>query len=251
MSTKDYIIEVENVSFGYGNNTVLDDISFYIKKGCYTGIIGPNGGGKTTLLKLLLGLISPDKGKIKICGENIYSFKNKYEIGYVPQRVAQNHMDFPATVEEIISSGRTGRIGLLHMITWEDQKQIEYAMKLTDTVRFRHRLISELSGGERQKVFVGRALASNPKILILDEPFTGIDISSQQEFYSFLKILNEKQNLTILFVSHDIDVISNEVKEILCLNKRIACHGKPHEILETNLIEELYGKKITHIHHNQ
>lgn len=245
------IIQVSDVSFGFGHNNVLDNISFTIKKGSYVGIIGPNGGGKTTLLKLLLGLIKPQHGTIKIFGVDIDSFKNKFEIGYVPQRASQENYNFPATVYEIVASGITPTKKILQPFTQEDIKAINKAMEIAQVTKLKDKLISNLSGGERQRVYVSRALVANPKILLLDEPFVGVDIASQADFYHFLKELNEKHGLTILFVSHDVDVISREAKEILCLNRRLVCQGNPRDILGQNLIETLYGKKIIHIHHDQ
>jgi zinc transport system ATP-binding protein len=226
-------IEVNKVSFGYNNHPVLTNVSFSINEGSYVGIIGPNGGGKTTLLKIILGLIKPQTGTVKISGQE--------PIGYVPQRITQENINFPATVEEIVGSG---------CIRDYDKSAIEHAMKMSRIAQLKNRLISNLSGGERQRVFVARALAAKPKILILDEPFTGIDVGNQEEFYGILKELNTKEKITILFVSHDVDIISNQVKEILCLNRRLVCSGPAKEILEEEVVEKLYGTKVTHLHHD-
>lgn len=244
------IIEVKDVVYKYQDNIVLDHVSFSIKAGNYVGIIGPNGGGKTTLLKILLGLIKPYSGTVKILGQPVESLKERYKIGYVPQRVSQDNISFPATVYEVVQSGRTPHCGLFSTYSKKDYDAIDSAMKIANVEKYKNRLIGDLSGGERQRVYVARSLASEPKVLFLDEPFVGIDISSQQNFYAFLKELNEKHGLTILFVSHDIDVISNEVKEIICLNRRLVCSGDSHSVMEGNIIEELYGKRIMHIHHD-
>lgn len=244
-------IEVKNVSFRYNTHTVLDRVSFTIKTGQYVGIIGPNGGGKTTLLKILLGLLKPSSGQVKILGQAVGQLDKRFEIGYVPQRIAQEHMNFPATVLEVVESGRIGRQKLWPKLTEHDQAAIKKALAIANITQFHQRLIGDLSGGERQKVYVARALSSEPKLLLLDEPFVGIDLAAQEEFYQFLKMLNEKHGLTILFVSHDVDIISQEVQEILCLNRRLVCAGSPDAILEGRLIENLYGKRITHIHHDR
>lgn len=244
------ILEVSNISFGYNGNLVLDNVSFTIKKGSYIGIIGPNGGGKTTLLKIMLGLIKPKKGAVKIQGIDIVSYPKKYEIGYVPQRASQEIFNFPVTVYEVVSSGRTPMKSWLQRFNEKDRQAINQAMQAAKVKEFENKLIGELSGGERQRVYVARALAADPKVLLLDEPFVGIDLASQEDFYRFLKELNEKQGLTVLFVSHDVDIISHEAKEILCLNRRLVCRGRSHDVLESNMIEALYGKKITHIHHD-
>lgn len=243
-------IEISDVSFSYNSHNVLDNISFKIESGSYVGVIGPNGGGKTTLLKILLGLYKPNAGTVKIFGHPIHQYPHKYELGYVPQRVSQDNMNMPVSVWEIVESGRTARIGLLGHFRPEDGLAVEKAMKLARVWDVKDRLISELSGGQRQRVYVARALASEPKVLFLDEPFVGIDVAAQQDFYAFLREVNEKEKLTILFVSHDVDIISTEVTELLCLNRRLVCQGHPHELIEEHMIEKLYGKKITHIHHD-
>ncbi len=243
-------IEVSNLNFSYNNISVLENISFAVQKGDYVGIIGPNGGGKTTLLKILVGLLKPQSGSIKIFGTDLQSLKHRSEIGYVPQRVAQESVAFPATVYEIVESGLIAKKGLTGDITETDKKAIDRALEMANISNLKNRLMSSLSGGQRQRVYVTRALASDPKILILDEPFTGVDIVSQKDFYSFLKDLNTKNHLTILFVSHDIDAITAEIKTVLCLNRGLFCYGAKELIHEGNTIEELYGKNITHIHHS-
>lgn len=245
-----FAIEVDNVTYKYGSNTVLDQLSCKIKDGSYVGIIGPNGGGKTTLLKLMLGLVKPTSGTIKVYNQSVEQLANKYSIGYVPQRISQEHLQFPATVYEIVASGITPKLKLFAKMDDNDRKQIKHALETADIWKQRDSLIGELSGGQRQRAFVARALAGNPRLLLLDEPFTGVDIASQRQFYELLKKLNKDHGLTIIFVSHDLDVISQEVGELLCLNKRLVCQGSPDSIIENNIIENLYGKKITHLHHS-
>lgn len=241
-------VEVSNLFYSYESNLVLDHISFTIKTGSYVGLIGPNGGGKTTLLKILLGLIEPFEGEVKIFGKPLNNLERTYEIGYVPQRVVQENLQFPATVYEVVASGRTPRLKMGMGYSAEDVKCIEKALKIAGITRLRDKQIRNLSGGERQRAYVARALAAEPRLLLLDEPFTGVDVASQQNFYDLLSTLNKEHGLTIIFVSHDIDVISKEVKELLCLNKRLVCQGSPHTVIEKNIIESLYGKRITHIH---
>jgi zinc transport system ATP-binding protein len=244
------IIEVKNLNFSYSKEQpVLENISFSVPAGDYVGILGPNGGGKTTLLKILVGLLKPTTGAVTIFGKDIYKLKNRTEIGYVPQRIAEDNATFPATVYEIVESGLTTKKGLLGMITASDRQSIEDTLKLTNILDLKHRLMGQLSGGQRQRVYLARALASQPKILILDEPFVGVDPTSQKDFYNFLKELNAKQGLTILFVSHDIDTITGEVKSILCINRGLFCYGGKELIAEEEMIEKVYGKSVTHIHH--
>lgn len=243
------IISAEHLTFSYNNSPVIDDISFDITAGDYVGIIGPNGGGKTTLLKILVGLIKPQSGSIKINGKNIKDKNATADIGYVPQRVAMENSLFPATVYEIIESGLLAKKGLFGRATTRDKERIDTALKEAQIYDLKDRLMSSLSGGQRQRVYVTRALASNPSILVLDEPFTGIDMTSQKNFYTFLKELNTNKHLTILFVSHDIDTITQEIKSVLCLNRGQFCFGAKEVIHQENTIEKIYGKNITHIHH--
>lgn len=242
-------IEVNDVSFNYANIPVLEHVGFSVKTGEYLGIIGPNGGGKTTLLKIILGLLKPDSGSVKIFGLNMEEFKERYRIGYVPQKSAQAEFFFPATVEEIIRSGRTARIGILKRFSSKDNEAVEEAMETAGVSEYRSRLISRLSGGERQRVLIARALAGGPSILILDEPAVGVDIASQEMFYEFLAHLNREQGITIMFVSHDVGVIAQEVNTILCLNHRMMCHGSPESFIKEEYLEKLYGRKVTSLHH--
>ncbi len=244
------IIVAREINFSYDDNIVLERVSFEVEQGDYVGIIGPNGGGKSTLLKILTGIIQPQSGEIKINGENPEDFRKLGKIGYVPQKIAQTEFYFPASVYEVVESGLIGKKKLLARITNQDKQTIANALKIAGISELKNQLISKLSGGQKQRVYVARALVSEPKILILDEPFVGIDTKAQQEFYRFLKHLNEEQKLTVIFVSHDVDVIAEEVKSVLCLNKGILCLNSPAKLHEPGILENLYGKKITHIHHH-
>ncbi|MBI3630797.1 MAG: metal ABC transporter ATP-binding protein [Candidatus Sungbacteria bacterium] len=242
------MMEIQGLTFAYGGNTVLDHVSFSIRKGDYIGIIGPNGGGKTTLIKILTGLLKPHSGAVTISGAPAARYRDKYKIGYVPQRIAQHTASFPATVLEIVESGRTPAKGWFAFMDENDRLAASRALEVAGIAELKNKLMSELSGGQRKRVFIARALAAESEILILDEPFVGVDIAAQTEFYAFLKDLNERNGLTILFVSHDIDVVTNEAKTILCLNRGLLCFESSARVREEDLIEKLYGKKMTHLH---
>ena len=242
-------IQLEDVNFSYGNNQVLGGVSFDVEKGDYLGIIGPNGGGKTTLLKIILGLVEPDSGVVRIMGHDIHNLKDRSVIGYVPQRIGAALHPFPATVEEVVASGRIVKAGILKRFTREDRSAIEYAIEIAGIKEYRKRLIGNLSGGEIQKVFIARALAGEPKILILDEPTTGVDVGSQKKFYEFWSNLNHEHHLTIVFVSHDINVVSSEAKTIICLNRNLVCEGPADKILKEDVIKKLYGDEINVVVH--
>lgn len=242
-------IELDNVSFSYGTAEVLENLSFTIRKGEYLGIIGPNGGGKTTLIKIILGLLHPTEGRVALFGKDRHDFKEKYRIGYVPQRVTQLDRTFPATVLEVVRTGRTARLGFFERFTKKDNDAVEHAMDISGIAKYRNTLVGNLSGGERQRVFIARALASEPDVLILDEPTVGVDIGAQKTFYDFLSTLNREQHLTILFVSHDVDTVAQETKTVLCLNHNLVCHGLPHNLLDEHILERLYGKHAKRVEH--
>ncbi len=242
-------IELNNVSFKYNDTPVLEDLTFTVRKGEYLGIIGPNGGGKTTLLRIILGLLHPTEGSVRLFGKDHHDFKERYRIGYVPQRATQSDRGFPATVLEVVKSGRVPRLGFFLGFNKKDIKAVEHAIQVSGIERYRDTLVDNLSGGERQRVFIARALAGDPDILILDEPTVGVDIGAQKIFYEFLATLNREHNLTIVFVSHDVDSISKEVKTILCLNHNLVCHGFPEELVSEHVLKRLYGEthsKVTH-----
>lgn len=248
MPINENCIEVNNVSFSYNDHLILEDVSFKVKVGEYLGVIGPNGGGKTTLIKIILGILKPGKGEVKIFGTEISHYKERGLIGYVPQRISQDAAQFPATAEEIVRSGRTARIGIFRKFTKEDGKAIEEAMEAADISAYKKKLLGELSGGERQRVFIARALAAEPKILILDEPGVGVDMPAQERFYDFIEKLN-KSGLTVIFISHDIDAVAQEVKNLLCVNKKLVCHGAVGKFLKDEHMEKLYGKKVKIVSH--
>src|SRR3990167_9623963 len=172
-------------------------------------------------------------------------------MGYVPQKMADIEKKFPATVWEIVASGRTARRGVFHWQTRQDKKIIEQSMALTNVTHLQKRLIGTLSGGERQRVFIARALAREPKILILDEPTIGVDIKAQKTFYTLLNTLNKKFGITILLVSHDIDVVAEQVETILCLNKTLMCQLPSRSFNKKEYVEQFYektAKPVTHEH---
>lgn len=244
------IIKVKNLSYSVSSGLILNKLSFSIDAGEYLGIIGPNGGGKTTLIKILLGLLQPTSGDIEIFGQKITSFKDFFEVGYVPQRIAHMDTNFPATVEEVVVSGRTADKRPYYRLTKDDREAIQKVMEVADVQALKKRLIGNLSGGERQRVFIARALASEPKILILDEPTVGVDVSAQKQFYKFLRELNEKQKITILFITHDLDMIAKEATKVLCLNHGLVCYGLPSEAVSEKTVHELYQADMKFIHNH-
>lgn len=226
------IIELHHISFSYEKGEkILNNINLNIHQGDYLGIIGPNGGGKTTLLKIMLGLLTPDEGSIKIFDTDLANFKDWYKIGYVAQKVVDFDQSFPLTVEEVVAMGRYGKKGLLKILDQKDLKLIEEALREVDMWEFRKKMIGDLSGGQQQRVFIARALASSPEIIFLDEPTAGVDEQTQKNFYSLLKKLNIDRNLTLVLVSHDINIIVHETTELACVNKTLIYDTNPKNFI--------------------
>ena len=216
------ILNIEHISKIYGEKVIFDDVSLGIHSGDKIGVIGVNGTGKTTLLKLIINEINPTKGKIKILDKEITNFNNWEKVGYVNQKSNSFSTSFPATVTEVVAMDLAPKIGLFKKIKKKHLEEVWNVLKLVGIYDLKDKLIGSLSGGQQQKVFICRALMRNPKILILDEPTVGIDINGQKEFYHLLKKLNESLNLTIVIVSHDLFIVKEEVKKLAVIkNKNI------------------------------
>ena len=238
------IVTIDNLSFAYPGSTeeAVSGVNVQITKGEFVGIVGPNGGGKTTLMKLILGLLKPTNGTIH--------FDKSGGVGYVPQRVSQDEFQFPVTVEEVVQSGLTGSKGLFSFFRKQDNAAVTQALATTNLTKQRHALLSELSGGQKQRVFIARALVSNPSVLILDEPTIGVDANSEDAFYSFLSRLHKELQLTILFVTHDLDLITKAADHVLCINKKLICHTHTADFDKSTYVSEVYGDNLKHLHHH-
>lgn len=251
MKFKVPIFDVKNLNFIVRGQKILSDISFEIFEGEYIAIIGPNGGGKTTLIRMLLGLEQPTSGEIKIFGKKLKDFNEWYKIGYVPQRATHVDENFPATVEDIVKMGRIAKRGIFAGISNEDKAMVEDAMVKMDILNLKDKMIGTLSGGQRQRVMIARALASAPKILILDEPNTGVDMVSQQRFYTLLAKLNKEENITILFITHDIGVIADDIGRLFTINQKATICNDPKEMLSCEEVSNLYGIDAHALHHHK
>ena len=244
------VISVTGLEYRIGTQEVLSDISFEIEQGDYVAVIGPNGGGKTTLIKALLGLVTPTKGSIKIFGKEIGQFKEWHRIGYVPQNVSQFDSNFPLSVYETVSLGLAAKKSWFSFLNDEDRRKIESVLEMASITDLREKNLSELSGGQRQRVMIARALVSKPDILILDEPSTGVDIASQKKFYRFLRKLNTENHLTIVFITHDLGVIADDVTHVLSVNQKLLFSGTSESMLSCEGISEIYGTKTHVLHHH-
>ena len=207
---------------GYDGEAVLEDIQFEMFTGDYVGIIGPNGGGKTTLIKVILGLLPVMRGSVSVLGQSPVQARDR--LGYVPQ-VSRTDRDFPISVWDVVRMGRekAGFFGVRSLST-QDKQAIERALGQADVLDLAKRSFNELSGGQRQRVLIARALATNPEILVLDEPTANVDGQSTARLYDLLAELN--QSLSILLVSHDLMAISTHVKTIACVNRKMVYHNE-------------------------
>ncbi|MBS2969715.1 metal ABC transporter ATP-binding protein [Metabacillus sp. KIGAM252] len=250
------VIEIEHLSYSYDRTKVLDDINLTVEEGAFIGLVGPNGSGKTTLLKCLLGLLRPQSGSIRLFGEELKKFKNWHEIGFVSQKASSFNTGFPASVFEVVASGLTSKLGLFRYMKAADRVKVKKAIDAVGLSEFSKRNIGELSGGQQQRTFIARALVSEPKLLILDEPTVGVDSASVQSFYRMLKDLNRRLGITLILVTHDVGTISDKVTRVACLNKTLHFHGSPKEFDELNgqSLSDYYGHPVhvlTHDHHGE
>jgi zinc transport system ATP-binding protein len=235
-------VEFEHVSFSYEHVLVLEDVSFSIAPGEFFGIIGPNAAGKTTLLKLMLGLLAPDRGRVCVFGESPVAARPR--IGYVPQHATFSRR-FPITVMEVVLLGRlagSSTFGGFTRVDREVARQSLHAVQVDDVAG---RRINTLSGGQLQRVLIARALASRPDLLVLDEPTANIDLRAEENIFAMLRDFN--QRMTIIVVSHDVGFISAYVDRVGCLNRTLVCHATGE--ISGGMIEALYGAPVKMIRH--
>lgn len=240
MNKEENEIRVENVSFKYKTDTVIQNAHFHIEKGSFTCFVGPNGGGKSTLAKLILGLLKPTEGYISIFGES--PVKSRGSVGYVPQ-YSNFDLDFPINVMDVVLMGRLKNGQLFY--TKSDRQAVLDSLKKVDLEGLEGRHFSELSGGQRQRVLIARAIASNPQVLILDEPTSNIDTVTENKLYDLLFKLNKTR--TIILISHDLTFVSENVKKVICVNKEVHIH--PTGKLEVNAVESLFGRPVKVVEH--
>lgn len=235
------VVKFENVSFGYEENTIFENINLNIKKGDYVGIIGPNGVGKSTLLKLMINQINATKGRIYIKGKDINDFNEWQKVGYVNQKSNSFSSSFPATAKEVVAMNLCSRVGLFKRIKKKDLEEVDRVLELVGIYEHKDKLIGSLSGGQQQKVFIARELLKKPSILFLDEPTVGIDLNGQREFYEILKELNENLKLTVVIVSHDLFIVKEEVKKIALIKDKDVKVIENNNELSKNMMFKILG----------
>ena len=236
------IVEINNVSFRYDRDPVLEDVSLQVDQGQFVGVVGPNGGGKTTLLKMMLGFLQPDSGSIRVFGKP----PNKVVslIGYVPQYSALD-LEFPISVIDVVLMGLLGSSPQLGRYSKSDKQTAENVLSQVEMADLRNRQFGELSGGQRQRVLIARALAGNPKLLIMDEPTSHVDSLSQKQIFNLLQQIN--QHCTIIVVSHDLSIVPIYVTQVACLNHSLVIH--PTKELTIESLETMYHTPMQFVDH--
>ena len=237
------VVEIDHLTIQYPDVKAIDDVSFTVNQGDFLGIIGPNGAGKSTLFASMLSLNTKYKGTIKFFGTDIRKSRNYLkEIGYVPQKPIFEK-NFPATVNDVVKMGLQKE---------SDESKIDEILQQLWIHELSKKRIGELSGGQQQRVFIAKALVNNPKVLILDEPVTGIDQQSIDLFYSILKELNSKQNITIIWSSHDLDAVNKLANHIACLNRTLFFHGESDDFFSNDDLVKQYSEASMqeHMHHH-
>jgi zinc transport system ATP-binding protein len=237
------VIEVNDLSFRYGGpHWVLEDVSLTIDELDFVSIIGPNGGGKTTLVKLLLGLITPSRGRIRVLGTTPKHARPR--VGYLPQHATIDPL-FPIRVLDVVLMGGVGRGSRLGRGSRIDRAAASAILEQVGLAGFERRPLAELSGGQRQRVLLARALAADPELLLLDEPSAGLDIKVEHDFFQLLGELN--RSTTVVLVSHDLGFVSSFVKSVVCVHRTVDFH--PTSELDGGAIHDLYGGEVRLVHH--
>jgi zinc transport system ATP-binding protein len=234
--------DLQDIWVRFEEKWVLKSINLKCFEREILGIVGPNGGGKSTLLKVLMGLIHPDRGMVKLFGRKP-DHHARAQIGYLPQ-ISQANRSFPVTALDVVLMGLYNRTGIFHRIARRDK---ETAMELLTRVNMTDhakRPFGILSGGQQQRINIARALASKPKLLVLDEPSTGVDSVAQEDFYELLARLRDEQNISVIMVSHDIGVITSHADRIACLNRQIHYHGEPDSCFTDDVRHNVFGKDM-------
>jgi zinc transport system ATP-binding protein len=239
---EDIVISLKDVNFSYTGPPVLTHINLEVARGEFLGLVGPNGGGKSTLLKIILGLVEPISGEVLVFG--LPPARGRAAIGYVSQHTVFA-MDFPISVEEAVLQGRLGKTRRFGGYTHADRICARHAMAQVEILGLSSYPLAALSGGQRQRVLIARALAVDPEILILDEPTAHVDLRLEESFFHLLKQLN--QHITIVVVSHDLGFISHYVTRVACLNQTLVCHETA--AISGKIIKQLYGASVRMIDH--
>lgn len=242
-------IEAEGLTVTRQGATVISDATFTIDRGDYVGMVGPNGGGKTTLLQALLGVLPAADGDIRLFGRDIAAFSAWERIAYVAQDAINFDASFPLTVRELTGLGRITRGRLGRPLSQEDWAAVDETLSLMDMDDLADRRIGRLSGGQKQRVFVAKALVRDPEVLLLDEPVTGVDAETQKRFYKKLSDLNEARDLTIVIVSHDLAAVFCRMSKVMCVNRDVYVADITEDLEPNEILREVYSDHFHFVFH--
>lgn len=239
-------ISVDNLSVELDGHHILENLSFAVPAGQTTAIIGPNGAGKTVLAKTIMNLLPKKTGEIHIFGTNHERYSKVSELlSYVPQKIDLDRA-FPLTVEGLFALRSSTPIG----IRKKDKEKMEELLRLVGMSKKVHARLTTLSGGQLQRILIAYSLMDDPKLLILDEPAAGIDVSGQDTIYTLLEKIQADRELTMVMISHELDVVMQYADQVLCLNQQLLCAGVPREVLSKDVIDKMYGANTRHYHHH-
>lgn len=238
------VLEMTDVAFGYDGPVVLEDVNFVLRERDFVSVVGPNGGGKTTLLRLILGLVHPSSGTIRAFGKPPEEVRHR--IGYMPQD-AQLDPKFPVTVMDVVLMGQLTAGSRLGFYSKAQKEAALEALRDVDLLDLRKKSLSRLSGGQKRRVLIARALAGNPDLLLLDEPTANLDHLIEQELHSVLRRLNER--LTVVMVSHDLAFVSKHVDNVICVNRTVAVHATAE--IDGELFNKMFGGDIRMVMHDK
>ncbi|MGH7824281.1 MAG: metal ABC transporter ATP-binding protein [Candidatus Binatia bacterium] len=241
------IVELSEVSSGYGTEQAIQNVSLSIWPKQFMAVVGPNGGGKTTLLRAILGMVPPIQGRVFLRGEELHRSAIE-RIGYVPQ-LETIDWNFPITVEEVISMGFFPRNRWLRRLSKDERQRLQDVMSRLKLTGLGNRHIRELSGGQQQAVFLGRALLGDPELILLDEPTAGLDIRSRDDVIHFLHEINH-QGVAIVITAHDLNWVAAHLPWVVCLNRRIIAEGRPQEVFNSAVLKDTYSGEMVVFHHD-
>jgi len=236
-------VEVRDLGYSVGEQVILEGLSLEVGEAEFVGLIGPNGGGKTTFLRILLGLVRGWKGEVRVFGRDPRELgEARHLVAYVPQD-AHDSPGFPATARDVVLMGRAAVRGLGRRLSASDRAVADEMLDAVGMREHADRAVGDLSGGQRQRVFIARALAARPRLLILDEPMTGVDRAAEASFFDLLARLRRDMSLAIIMASHDLTMVSRHCDTVACLNRRMHCHSRPEELDHAQLAK-LFGRHV-------
>ena len=249
MKEKTPILEVSNLYVNRSNSVVIEDANFTIHKGDYIGMVGPNGGGKTSLILALLNILPKTKGTIRLFGQDISSFSNWEKVAYVPQHAINFDPQFPLSVRELVALGRVNRSNLGRTLKQEDCDAVDDVLEFMGISDVAAKRIGHLSGGQKQRVFVAKALVRKPEIILLDEPIVGVDAETQEKFYKKLSDLNVEKGITILLVTHDLAAVFCRMSKVMCINRNVNVSEIAEGLEPEEVLRKAYGDHFHFVFH--